>query len=105
MPHGREGGRREVVPKFWGQGRTSRWLPRQVSLIRIKQAIEQDRGSSPHDANGWYMRTSERQRVYANVCNITGQAPDRFGPRTGPARLWLIHGCPSRFHSPAPPVS
>src|SRR5258708_15236055 len=34
-----------------------------VSVIRIKKAIEQERSSSPHDAYGWYMRPSQRQRV------------------------------------------
>jgi hypothetical protein len=56
----RDGGTSEAVSNFWSQGRTSRWLPRQVSLIRIKEAIEQERGSSPHDANGWHMRTPKR---------------------------------------------
>src|SRR5258708_5679898 len=86
--HCRDGGTSEAVPNFWGQGRTSRWLPRQVTLIPIKQAIEQERGSSPHDANGWYMRTSERHRVYANVCTITGPATAVAAPPSRAARFW-----------------
>jgi len=31
---------------------------------RVKEAIEQKRGSSPHDVNGWRMRTPERQRAF-----------------------------------------
>lgn len=64
---------------------------------------EQKRGSSPDNANGWYIRTPNVSAYfYANVCTITGPAIAVAGPVSRGARFCSIHASPRLLDSSAP---